>query len=342
MRVLGIESSCDELACAVLHEDGSRLLSNVIHSQVDLHAQFGGVVPEVASRDHVRRLGPVLRTALEEADCTLDSIDAIAVTAGPGLIGSLLCGVEFAKGLALGTGKPLLGVHHLEGHIAAAFLEDPAPTTPFVALLVSGGHTNLIRVEALGGPYEHLGATRDDAAGEAFDKTAKLLGLGYPGGAKIDALAQGGDPGRFEFPRLMAGKDNLDFSFSGLKTAAARMIKEIGPPLEGQVLSDFCAGFQNTVVENLLKKAFRAVRAAKAPRLVLAGGVAANGRLRDRAIERGRREGVEVFVPARRNCTDNAGMIARAGWERLQRGERSDLDLVARAHWPLFVARAQR
>lgn len=341
MRVLGIESSCDELACAVLDRDGRSLLSNVVHSQVDLHAQFGGVVPEVASRDHVRRLGPVLERALSEAGITIADIDGISVTAGPGLIGSLLCGVEFAKGLALATGKPLLGVHHLEGHIAAAFLEDPAPEPPFVALLVSGGHTNLIQVDALGGPYHHLGATRDDAAGEAFDKTAKLLGLGYPGGARIDAAAKAGDKSRFEFPKMMSGKDNLDFSFSGLKTAAARMIKQHGGAFEGQDLSDFCAGFQETVVDNLLRKAFRATKSVGHPRLVLAGGVAANGRLREKAVLRGRREGVQVFLPSRANCTDNAAMIARAGWTRLRRGERSELDLVARAHWPLFVARAK-
>ena len=266
MRVLGIESSCDELACAVLDPDGRRLASSVVHSQVDLHARFGGVVPEVASRDHVKRLGPVLTEALERADVTLDDIEAIAVTAGPGLIGSLLCGVEFAKGLALATGRPLIGVNHLEGHLAAAFLEDPAPETPFVALLVSGGHTNLIRVDELGGTYTSLGATRDDAAGEAFDKTAKLLGLGYPGGVAIDRLATDGKPNRYPFPKAMPGKDNLDFSFSGLKTAAARAVRELGGPPEGKDLEDFCASFQATVVENLLSKSFAACRIAGVPR----------------------------------------------------------------------------
>jgi N6-L-threonylcarbamoyladenine synthase len=338
VRVLGIESSCDELACAVLDPDGRTVRASVVHSQVEMHARFGGVVPEVASRDHVRRLGAVLERTLAEAGVGLTDLGGLAVTCGPGLIGSLLCGVEFAKGLALGTGLPLIGVHHLEGHLAAAALEDPAPEPPYIALLVSGGHTSLLRVDEEGGGCAVLGATRDDAAGEAFDKTAKLLGLGYPGGVVIDRLARDGDPARFAFPRMMPGKDNLDFSFSGLKTAAARAIREHGRPLEGRDLADFCAGFQQTVVENLLGKAFRAARSAGIPRLVLAGGVAANSLLRARAVERGRRERVRVFLPSRANCTDNAAMIARAGWVRLVRGERSGLDLVARASWPLARA----
>jgi N6-L-threonylcarbamoyladenine synthase len=338
LRILGIESSCDELACAILDRDGRTLLANVVHSQVDLHAPFGGIVPELASRDHVRRLGAVLDRALADAGIALDEIDGIAVTAGPGLIGSLLCGLEFAKGLALAARKPLIGVNHLEGHIAAAFLEDPAPSPPFVALLVSGGHTSLVLVEALGGPYRHVGATRDDAAGEAFDKTAKLLGLGYPGGVEIDRLAQTGDRKRYEFPKMMTGKDNFDFSFSGLKTDVSRKVRERGRP-SGQDLADFCASFQNAVVENLLKKSFRAALTTGTKRLVFAGGVAANSRLRDRAMERARREQIEVFLPSRRNCTDNAAMIARAGYERLRRGERDGLDLAPRAHWPLFEAR---
>lgn len=334
-RVLGIESSCDELAIAVLDRDGKTVLSNVVHSQVELHARYGGIVPELASRDHVRRLEAVFQRALEIAGVGLSTIDGIAVTAGPGLIGSLLCGVEFAKGLALATGKPLLGVHHLEGHVAAAFLEAHPPTPPFVALLVSGGHTSLIRVEALGERYRVLGATRDDAAGEAFDKTAKLLGLGYPGGVAIDRLAQGRNPERFHFPKLMPGKDNLDFSFSGLKTAAAKLIRERDRPLEGDELGDFCASFQSAIVENLVQKAFRACRLERTPRLVLAGGVAANSALRARAEEKGRREQLGVFLPSRALCTDNGAMIARAGWARLSRGESSPLSLAARAYWPL-------
>lgn len=335
MRVLGIESSCDELACAVLDTDGQTLMANVIHSQVDLHAQFGGIVPEVASRDHVRRLGPVCRRALDDAGLSIADIDGLAVTAGPGLIGPLLCGVEFAKGIALALKRPLIGVHHLEGHIAAAFLEATVPEPPFVALLVSGGHTSLILVRELGGTYERLGATRDDAAGEAFDKTAKLLGLGYPGGVAIDRRAQGRPTDRYAFPQMMPGKDNLDFSFSGLKTAAARRVREQGP-FEGEDLQDFCASFQEAIVKNLLKKAFRAAHRTGTQKLVLAGGVAANSRLRTVAEARGRREGVQVFLPSRGLCTDNAAMIAKAGWVRLTRGEKSGLDLVARAYWPLF------
>jgi N6-L-threonylcarbamoyladenine synthase len=335
--VLGIESSCDELACAVLAADGRTVLANVIHSQVDIHAPFGGIVPEIASRDHVRRLAPVLDRTFADASLAPGEVGAIAVTAGPGLIGSLLCGVEFAKGLSLALHRPLIGVHHLEGHIAAAFLEDPPPEPPFVALLVSGGHTSLILVEALAGTYRLLGATRDDAAGEAFDKTAKLLGLGYPGGVEIDRLAAGGDPARFPTPKMMTGKDNSDFSFSGLKTAAVRLLREIGGVPSGRDLEDFCASFQHAIVENLLQKAFRAAVTTGTRRLVLAGGVAANSRLRARAEERGRRERIAVHLPSKRNCTDNAAMIARAGRERLVRGERHGLDLRARATWPLVA-----
>ena len=341
MRVLGIESSCDELACAILDHDGRTLLADVVHSQVDVHRPFGGVVPEVASRDHVRRLHPVLEETLRRAHLSFEDIDAIAVTTGPGLIGSLLCGVEFAKGLSLASGRPLIGVNHLEGHVAAVLLEDETPSLPFVSLLVSGGHSNLVLVHDWG-RYEHLGATRDDAAGEAFDKTAKLLGLGYPGGAKIDRLASGRRTDAYTFPTMMAGKDNLDFSFSGLKTAVARMLKEMGGVPTGDALGEFCAAFQDAIAENLLKKAFRATKKTGTNRLVLAGGVAANSRLRERAAYRGRREQVRVYLPSRRFCTDNAAMIARAGLTRLSRGEQSGLDLVARANLPLFERRARR
>ncbi len=341
MIVLGIESSCDELAASVLDADGHTVRSNVVHTQAAIHAQYGGIVPEVASRDHVLHVSTIIRRALDEAGVAARDLGGIAVTSGPGLIGSLLCGLEAAKGLALATDKPLLGVHHLEGHIAAASLEPHPPEPPFVALIVSGGHTSLVHVEAHGGPYRKLGSTRDDAAGEAFDKTAKMLGLGYPGGAVIDRLARTGDATRFPFPKLMPGKDNLDFSFSGLKTAAARLIQAHGTVPAGQDLADFCASFQDTVVENLLKKAFRAVTTTGTHRLVVVGGVAANSRLRARAEERGRRERIAVTVPDRARCTDNAAMIARAGWVRLTRGERDDLTLSARAHWPLALDATQ-
>ncbi|NJK90168.1 MAG: tRNA (adenosine(37)-N6)-threonylcarbamoyltransferase complex transferase subunit TsaD [Myxococcales bacterium] len=335
MRVLGIESSCDELALAVLEPDGTSVRASRIHTQVDLHAVFGGIVPEVASRDHVNRLDGMLEAVLDDAGpLGFDQLDGIAVTAGPGLVGSLLCGIEFAKGLALASAKPMIGIHHLEGHVASCFLEDRLPSLPATVLLVSGGHTLLF--EALGptGPYRRLGATRDDAAGEAFDKTAKLLGLGYPGGAVIDRLAKGGDPTRFVFPKLMPGKDNLDFSFSGLKTEVRRQLERDPSIREGALLADFCASFQRTVVENLLDKSLRA--AQRTGQLVIAGGVAANSLLRKEASDRGAAIGVQVYLPSRENCTDNGAMIARAGWTRLSRGEASDYQLTARARWDLF------
>lgn len=343
MRVLAFESSCDELAAAIVEPDGRTLRANIVHSQVDLHAEYGGVVPEIASRDHVRRLDAILDATLKEGGLSLHEVDGLAVTQGPGLVGCLLCGLEYVKGLAVGLGKPLVGINHLEAHLAAADLEAEVPPTPYVALLVSGGHTHLIRVEGRGGPYRLLGATRDDAAGEAFDKTAKLLGLGYPGGIAIDRAAARGDPTRFRFPTPMAGKDNLDFSFSGLKTAAQRLIREQpGGVVEGQALADFCAGFQETIVSNLLRKAFRACRTEGLRRLVLAGGVAANSELRRRAQERGRRERTQVFLPSRALCTDNAAMVARAGWLRLNADSSSDaLDIGARPGWSLTAAPAE-
>ena len=334
VRVLGIESSCDEMAAAVYDGETDALLSSVVHSQAELHALYGGVVPELASRDHAKSVGRVIKQALADAGTKVCALDGVAVTAGPGLIGSLLCGLEAAKGLAYAAGLPLVGVHHLEGHIAAALLETPAPKPPFVVLIVSGGHTSLVEVPALGGPYRILGKTRDDAAGEAFDKTAKLLGLGYPGGVAIDRTSDGGDRKRFAFPSPMPGKNNLEFSFSGMKTAAARSLAEHGP-LDGQGLMDFCASFQDAVVTNLLKKSFRATKLAGLDQLVIVGGVAANRHLRARAIDRGRRQQIKVYLPSRANCTDNAAMIARAGHHRLLAGARDGLDLAARAHWPL-------
>ncbi len=319
---------------AVLEPDGRTLSANVVHTQTDLHARFGGIVPEVASRDHVRRLDGLLAVTLDEAGRTLDGIDAVAVTAGPGLVGSLLCGLEFGKAIAWASGRPLIGVHHLEGHLAAARLEEATPKLPATALLVSGGHTLLLDMHGSTGPYVRRGGTRDDAVGEAFDKTAKLLGLGYPGGAAIDALAQAGDDEAVSFPEMMSGKDNFDFSFSGLKTDVRRQLSDRGSIPKGSDLADFCASFQRAVVDNLLKKSFRA--AAQTGRLVVAGGVAANSRLRRDAMAIGLQRGIEVHLPSRRFCTDNAAMIARAGWERLHRGQTSDLSLDAQARWNLF------
>lgn len=333
MRVLGIESSCDELSCGIVEAGGHRVSANVVHSQEDLHRRFGGIVPEVASRDHVRRLEPVLAQALDEAGIDLAQLDGIAVTCGPGLVGSLLCGVEFAKGLALACAHPLVGVHHLEGHLSAPDLEaEGGLQAPFTCLLVSGGHTQIVEVLGRGGPYRILGRSRDDAAGEAFDKSAKLLGLGYPGGPAIDRISEQGDPDRFVFPRMMKGQDNLDFSFSGLKTHVRRTIEEQGRP-SGQALADFCAGLQRAIVDNLLDKALRAARGSA--RLVIVGGVAANRRLRSEAARRAEASGIELRLPSRAFCTDNGAMIARAGQLRLERGERSAWTLDVRARWPL-------
>lgn len=332
MRVLGIESSCDELAAAILEPDGHTLRAQVIHSQEDLHAKYGGIVPEVASRDHVRRLDAVLAETLEHAGLAVSDVDGIAVTRGPGLIGSLMCGLEFAKGLALALERPLLGVHHLEGHLASVALEDAAPVPPFTTLLVSGGHTLLVEVRGPTGPYRILGRSRDDAAGEAFDKTAKMLGLGYPGGARIDRWARKGREDAVPFPRLMDGRDGYDFSFSGLKTHVRRHVTAHGVLAE-QELADFCASFQRCLVDALLDRAVPAAR--QTGRLVLVGGVAANSALRAGAVQRGRAHGLDVFLPSVRFCTDNAAMIARAGQLRLGRGQRSDLRLSATARWSL-------
>src|SRR5277367_4031677 len=281
MRVLGIESSCDETAVAV-YDDAAGLLSHRLHSQVAMHRAYGGVVPELASRDHVRRLLPLVREALAEAQSERDSIDAVAYTAGPGLIGALLVGAGFAAGLSLAWGKPALGIHHLEGHLLAPLLEPNPPAFPFLALLVSGGHTQLVDVAGLG-RYRILGETLDDAAGEAFDKTAKMLGLPYPGGAALAELAEQGHPGAFVFPRPMLDRPGLDFSFSGLKTAALVALR--GRDLTDATRADVARGFEDAVVETLAEKCRRALKASGHRRLVIAGGVGANRRLRARLAE---------------------------------------------------------
>lgn len=336
MRVLGIETSCDETAAAVVTEGGD-VLSDVVRSQVALHAPYGGVVPEVAARDHARAVVPVVREALARAGVAAADLDGVAVTSRPGLAGALLVGLQAAKGLAWAAGKPLVGVDHLVGHLLAVFLRrdgapapEERPAFPYVALLASGGHTAIYRVDgpALGAIRE-LGATRDDAAGEAFDKVAKLLGLGYPGGPVVDRLAAEGDAAAAAeaVPAVMARKESLEFSFSGIKSAVARHVARRGRP-EGQALNDLCAAFQGAVVGALVQKTVRAARAEGVERVVLAGGVAANRGLRASMAAACARRGLALFVPPFASCTDNGAMIAYAGALRLAAGERDTLDLA--------------
>ena len=331
MRVIGIESSCDETAVAV-YDAHLGLLSHRLHSQVAMHQDYGGVVPELASRDHVRRLLPLVRQALSDADSGRDSIDGVAYTAGPGLIGALLVGAGFAASLSLAWDKPALGIHHLEGHLLAPLLEPKPPAFPFLALLVSGGHTQLVDVAGLG-EYRILGETLDDAAGEAFDKTAKLLGLPYPGGAALAKLAEAGRSNRFVFPRPMLDRPGLDFSFSGLKTAALVALR--GRVLDDAIRADVARGFQEAVVETLAEKCRRALEATGHRRLVIAGGVGANRRLRERLAEVARGAGAQLRFPRTEFCTDNGAMIALAGCLRLAAGmHRGDI-IDARANWEL-------
>jgi N6-L-threonylcarbamoyladenine synthase len=332
MRVLGIETSCDETAAAVY--DGERgLLAHELHSQVALHARYGGVVPELASRDHLRKLLPLIEKALE-AGGGREGLDGIAYTSGPGLVGALLVGAAVAQGLAYAWGVPSVGVHHMEGHLLAPLLEPEPPEFPFVALLVSGGHTLLARVRGIG-QYELLGSSLDDAAGEAFDKTAKLLGLGYPGGPQLAALAEQGRPDRFRFPRPLTERPGLDFSFSGLKTAVVVALRNHPGELDAQARADVARGFEEAVVDTLVTKCRRALEATDARTLVVAGGVGANRRLRARMLAMGERDGVRVVYPRAEFCTDNAAMIALLGELRLAAGERQDLSIRARARWPM-------
>jgi N6-L-threonylcarbamoyladenine synthase len=343
MLTLGIESSCDETAAAVVDESGL-VHSDVVRSQVALHAPYGGIVPELASRDHVRGITLVIRDALTRAEVGFDAIQGIAVTARPGLSGALLVGVQAAKGIAWARGLPIVAVDHLVGHLLAVFLRRPArgdastgTTTnpsegleyPFVALLASGGHTAIYRVN---GPrideIHELGATRDDAAGEAFDKVAKVIGLGYPGGPLVDRLAAQGNADRFPIPPPMARRDSLEFSFSGVKSFVARHVAEHGKPSSDAAIADLCAGFQRTVVGSLVEKTVRAARAERVTSVVLAGGVAANRELRRRAAEACTAAGLALYVPPMASCTDNAAMIAYAGALRLARGERDDLSFT--------------
>jgi N6-L-threonylcarbamoyladenine synthase len=333
MLVMGIESSCDETGAAVVDESGL-VHSDVVRSQVKLHAPYGGVVPELASRDHVRGITLVIQEALSRAGVGWEAIGGVAVTAQPGLSGALLVGVQAAKGIAWARDLPIVAVDHLVGHLLAVFLRRPGgkspdavpPSYPFVALLASGGHTAIYRVD---GPrlsqIRELGATRDDAAGEAFDKVAKAIGLGYPGGPIVDRLAAKGDASRFPIPPPMARADSLEFSFSGVKSFVARHVAEHGPPRTETEIADVCAGFQRTVVGSLVKKTIRAAQRERVWSVVLAGGVAANRELRETAAAACTKVGLSLAVPPIASCTDNAAMIAYAGALRLADGERDDL-----------------
>jgi tRNA N6-adenosine threonylcarbamoyltransferase len=370
MLVLGVETSCDETAAAVV-EDGRVVRSDVVASQILVHAEYGGVVPEVASRQHVATIAPVLRRAVADAGIGFADLDGIAVTCGPGLVGALLVGVETAKALAYALGKPLVGVNHLAGHLAAVFLDDPAPFAapgpppfPHLALLVSGGHTALIRVDGPG-QTRLLGSTRDDAAGEAFDKVGKMLGLGYPGGVAVDRLAATGNPRAHALPRALPGRDDLDFSFSGLKTAVSTLLAGRAPPKtvgeagrlggvtggqgthagasvgpekaapEGAALADLCASFQTAVVDVLVRKSRRALQREGLRDLIVCGGVAANRGLRAGLAAAAAADGFRLYIPPPKRCTDNASMIAAAGTQLLVRGVRAPLDLSVDPGLPL-------
>ncbi|MFC1170836.1 tRNA (adenosine(37)-N6)-threonylcarbamoyltransferase complex transferase subunit TsaD [Pasteurella multocida] len=336
MRVLGIETSCDETGVAIYDEEKG-LVANQLYTQIALHADYGGVVPELASRDHIRKTAPLIQAALAQANLTPDEIDGIAYTAGPGLVGALLVGSTIARSLAYAWNVPAIGVHHMEGHLLAPMLEDNPPTFPFVALLVSGGHTQLVRVDGVG-RYQLLGESIDDAAGEAFDKTAKLLGLDYPGGAALACLAEKGDPKRFKFPRPMTDRPGLDFSFSGLKTFAAntlqQAIKEEGELTE-QTKADIAYAFQQAVVETLVIKCRRALKETGFNRLVIAGGVSANKQLRQDLAQLMQQLKGEVFYPQPQFCTDNGAMIAYTGFLRLKQGESQPLAIQVKPRWAM-------
>ncbi|WP_040977441.1 tRNA (adenosine(37)-N6)-threonylcarbamoyltransferase complex transferase subunit TsaD [Necropsobacter massiliensis] len=341
MRVLGIETSCDETGVAI-YDETRGLIANQLYTQIALHADYGGVVPELASRDHIRKTAPLIQAALREAELTAADIDGIAYTCGPGLVGALLVGSTIARALAYAWGVPAVGVHHLEGHLLAPMLEENAPHFPFIALLVSGGHTQLIRVDGVG-QYQLLGESIDDAAGEAFDKTAKLLGLDYPGGAALSRLAEKGTPARFSFPRPMTDRPGLDFSFSGLKTFAANTINQAHQAegvLSEQTKADIAHAFQQAVVETLAIKCRRALQQSGLKRLVIAGGVSANRPLRQALAALMQQLGGEVFYPQPQFCTDNGAMIAYTGFLRLKQGESSPLDIEVKPRWAMTELKA--
>jgi N6-L-threonylcarbamoyladenine synthase len=335
MLVLGIETSCDETGVA-LYDTHAGLLGEALHSQTELHASYGGVVPELASRDHVRRLVPLIGQALASSGRALGSVDLVAFTQGPGLAGALLVGASVAAGLGLALGKPVVGIHHLEGHLLSPLLAEPRPEFPFAALLVSGGHTQLMRVDGVG-RYALLGETVDDAAGEAFDKTASLLGLGYPGGPALARLAEGGDPRRFAFPRPMLASGNLDFSFSGLKTAVLTRLRADGEP-DARMRADLAASFQAAVVDVLAAKCARALEGEGLDRLVVAGGVGANASLRERLESEAREHGTRVYFPPLALCTDNGAMIAFAAALKFPDGAPGESGFAIHPRWDLAAA----
>ena len=336
MLVLGVESSCDETGIA-LYDSEAGLLSHALYSQVAMHAEYGGVVPELASRDHIRRVVPLLREALGQAGKTLDDVDAVAYTRGPGLAGALLVGCAFAEALAVAIDKPTIPVHHLEGHLLSPLLSSDPPTFPFVALLVSGGHTQLMRVTAVG-EYELLGETLDDAAGEAFDKSAKLLGLPYPGGALLSKLAEQGTPGVYELPRPMLHSGDLSFSFSGLKTAVLTLVREHADEMTDEFKANAARAFQEAIVEVLVKKSLKAMKQTGLKQLVVAGGVGANKQLRATLDDEARRKRFRVYYPELEFCTDNGAMIALAGSLRLQSGSAAKAagSFAVQPRWPLM------
>ncbi|HHJ14122.1 MAG TPA: tRNA (adenosine(37)-N6)-threonylcarbamoyltransferase complex transferase subunit TsaD [Gammaproteobacteria bacterium] len=331
MLVLGIESSCDETGVA-LYDTDAGLVGHVLHSQVAVHAEYGGVVPELASRDHIRKALPLLDQVLEQTGTDLQAIDAVAYTAGPGLIGALLVGASVGRSLAFSLEVPAIGVHHMEGHLLAPMLEPDRPEFPFVALLVSGGHSLLVQVEGVG-RYRILGDTLDDAVGEAFDKTAKLLGLPYPGGPALAALARQGDPGRYRFPRPMTNRPGLDFSFSGLKTFALTTWRN--SPRDAQARADIARAFEDAVVDTLCIKCRRALEQTGFPRLVVAGGVGANRALRAALAGMAEAQGAGLYFPRLEFCTDNGAMIACAGALRLAAGQREGAAIEVRPRWSL-------
>ena len=335
MLILGIESSCDETGVALYDAAESRLLAHALHSQILMHQDYGGVVPELASRDHIRRTVPLLRKVFQESGRSLNELAAIAYTQGPGLAGALLVGASFAEGLAAALGIPVLPVHHLEGHLLSPLLSSRPPTFPFVALLVSGGHSQLMRVSGVG-QYELLGETLDDAAGEAFDKTAKLLGLPYPGGAALSEMATQGRPEAVKLPRPMLHSGDFDFSYSGLKTAVLTRVREIGEP-DAQQRADIAHGFQQAIVEVLVRKALRAVRDSGLRRLVVAGGVGANRELRRQLDVSAAKAKIEVFYPELEFCTDNGAMIALVGGLRYRAGQslKPAGAFAVKPRWPL-------